>query len=142
MELSNHINLADPVIRRALYETGRWSKMLGIISGIFLALGVLIVAAIFLVMPQEMNSAFLENPALAGMSSTYLIVLYSATMILGVLMSVLLFKFGSTLKGRGPSQQLSNSEINAAFSNFTSILKFYAIFSVLSLVGSLVMLVV
>jgi len=142
MELSNYINLADPNIRFAFYEAGKWSRLIAIITGIFMALAILFIAAFVLFAPEVMTDAFLDNPVFASMSPTYLIVMYSATVLMGLFVSVLLFRFGSTLKGQGPSQPLSNTEINNAFSDLLMILKYYAIFSIVNLVGSVVMLFV
>jgi len=139
MELSNHINLADPSIRRALYETGKWSKIFAIISGVLLLIIALGAISVLAFAPGVMNEAFLENPILPQ-SPTYLLVVYSASLILGIFVSVLLFRFGSALKDGGPTQPLANSKINSAFKQLAMLLKYYAIFSVLSLIGSLVML--
>lgn len=140
MNHTDQINLGDPLIRRALYETGKWSRLIAIISGVLLALLAIIIAVVFVALPEEMNDAFLQNPMLASMSPVYLGVMYVATVVLGIYMSVKLFQFGKTLKGNGPLQHLSNSEINLAFGHLLTILKVYAVFSVLSLLGNAVMM--
>ncbi len=140
MNHTDQINLGDPIVRHALYEAGKWSRRIAIISGILLGLAAIGIAIAVLVMPAFLNEAFLENPMLASMSPIYLGVMYVATVIIGIYVSIKLFQFGTILKGNGPRQALSNTATNEAFSNFLNILKVYAIFSVLSLVANLVMM--
>lgn len=139
MELSNHINLADPKIRRALFETGKWSRIIAIISIVVLALVAIGAAIAWFFLADEMNEALFNNPMLPA-SPTYLVVMYTATVVLGIFVSILLFRFGGTLKGAGPMQPLGNTEINTAFGHLLTILKFYAVFSVLSLLSNVVMM--
>ncbi len=140
MNHTDQINLGDPVLRHALYEAGKWSRIIAIISGVLLGLMAIGIAIVLIAMPTVMNEAFLENPMLATMSPIYIGVMYVATVVLGIYVSIKLFQFGTILKGNGPRQALSNTATNKAFSNFLNILKVYAIFSVLSLVANLVMM--
>ena len=140
MDLSNQINLADPIIRRALHETGKWSRIIALISGIILALVALVAVGVFTAAPDAMDEALFNNPMLPQ-SPIYLIVLYTASVLVGIVVSFFLYRFGSMLKGGGPTHPLANTEINSAFGQLALLLKCYAVFSVLSLVGSLVGLI-
>lgn len=140
MEFSNHINLADPAVRRALFETGKWSRLIAIVSGIILLLIALGALGVFIFVPGALDEAFFDNPMLPQ-SPAYLIVLYTASVLVGIVVSFLLYRFGSTLKGGGPTHPLANTEINSAFGQLALMLKCYAVFSGVSLVGSLVGLI-
>jgi hypothetical protein len=147
MDHTDQINLGDPVIRHALYEAGKWSRLIAIISGVLLGLFAVGIAIAFIlvlafpeIMDEALNEAFLDNPMLASMSPVYLGVMYVATVAIGIYVSIKLFQFGKLLKGNGPLQQLSNSEINLAFGHLLNTLKVYAVFSVVSLLGNLVMM--
>jgi len=140
MELSNHINLADPKIRRVLFETGKWSRIIAIISGVILALFAIGIGVAALFAGDQMREAFFDNPMLPA-SPIQLIVLYSLTIILGIYVSIKLFQFGKLLKGRGPMQPLSTADIKTAFGHLLNILKYYAIFSVISLLMNVVGLI-
>jgi len=83
----------------------------------------------------------LNNPMLADYPMTYLGITYALTMVLGIFVAIKLYLFGKLLKGKGQEVPLDNYDINHAFRHLLDVLKYYTVFSVLSLIGSLVMLV-
>ncbi len=131
------LQISDPRLAWALAGAGRWSRILAIISFVFIgifSLGMLLafgsIMGVLSLQPQ-----FAEFASLGAAGVGVIVVAYAAVF---AYFSYLLFRFGTLLRG-ARDQPVSNAAIEEAFGHYARLMMFSVGFLVVSFVFPLVL---